>query len=179
MFSLMSVGRVVVFLAIAIGGLAMAGSGGNMILNEQSDVQQAVTVEGTVKSTNVTKMGDSVLSAMGGSVSSANNPTTSGWKPVIRYTYTYDGEEYTSDSVYPGPEKTFKFEENARSVATRVSPGQTVTVYVNQKNPSRAFLINETGGNLFPLFLIGIGAVVGVPFLLAVRKEIGRGVKGG
>ena len=162
--------RLLIFLVIAIGGLAMVGSGVNMVLNERADVQQAVTVEGTVKSTDVKDTG--------GFVSRADKPATGGWKPVVRYTYTYDSQEYTSDSVYPGPEKHFNSEEVARSVASQISPGQTVTVYVNQKNPSQAFLIEETGGNLEPFLLMGIGTLVAIPFLFAVGKEIVRGMNG-
>lgn len=162
--------RLLIFLVIAIGGLAMVGAGVNMVLNERADVQQAATVEGTVGSTDVKYEGSVV--------STADSPATGGYKPVVRYTYTYDGQEYTSDSVYPGPEKQFNSEDVARSVATQVSPGQTVTVYVNRRNPSRAFLINETGGNPEPFFLMGIGALVAVPFLLAVKKEIVRGLNG-
>jgi len=171
----MSVGkflvRFLIFLVIAIGGLVMVGAGGNTILNERADVQQAVTAEGTVKSTD-TKYEGAV-------VSTADSPATGGYKPIVRYTYLYDGQEYTSTSVYPGPEKHFNSEAVARSVATQFQPGQTVTIYVNRKNPSRAFLINETGGNLEPFFLIGIGALLAVPFLLAVKEEIVRGVNGG
>ena len=163
--------RFLIFLVIGIGGLAMMGAGLNMVLSERADVQQAVTVEGTVESTDTRYEG--------GIVSTADSPATGGYKPVVRYTYSYDGQVCTSDSVYPGPDKQFNSEEVAQSVATRVSPGQTVTVYVNRKNPSRAFLINETGGNQEPFFLIGIGALVAVPFLLAVKKEIVRGVNGG
>ena len=164
---LMSIGkflvRFLIFLVIAIGGLAMVGAGGNMVLNEQADVQRAVTAEGTVESTD-TKYEGAV-------VSTADSPATGGYKPVVRYTYTYDGQEYTSDSVYPGPEKRFNSEEVARSVATQVSPGQTVTVYVNQQNPSRAFLI-EKKTNFQPFIYMGVGGLLALTGVYSVGVEL-------
>ncbi len=100
-----------------------------MILDEQTDVQQAVTGEGTVTSPDVEYEGVGV--------STADSLATGGFKPVISYTYSYDGQEYTSTSVYPGPEKHFNGEAVARSVATQFSPGQSVRVYVTRKTPPR------------------------------------------
>lgn len=152
-------------LALLVGGLALAGYGWTMHQNEQSDVRQAVETEGTVESTDVKKIEN-------------EDDGTASFEPVVRYTYTYEGRKYTSESVYPGPEKRFKFEEDAQEVADRYSPGQTVTVYVNQETPSRAFLIEETGGNLLPYFSMGIGGLLALGSVSNLGKEIVGGGSG-
>lgn len=164
----MAIGRTVVFLVIAVGGLALAGYGWTTYQNQHSDVKQAVTVEGTVEGTDVTFI----------EIDSATDQSGSSYyKAVVRYTYTYEGRTYTSESVYPGAEKQIESEAEAREITTRYSPGQTVTVYVNQEAPSRAYLVEEK--TLFsPFVTMGIGALVAVPFLLAAGKEIVRGAGG-
>lgn len=164
----MALGRGLVFLAFLVGALAMTGFGWTMYQNEQFDVQQAVEVEGTVESTDVEQIGTTGGSDDSGSIE---------YEAVVRYTYTYEGQEYTSESVYPGPEKRFGLEEDARAVANQYSPGQTVTVYVNREDPSRAFLIEETGGNLLPYLLMGIGAILALVFGAALGQEIVGGLR--
>jgi hypothetical protein len=149
------------FLAVLVGGLAMINFGWSMYQNEQLDVQEAVEVEGTVKSTGVEEIG-----------SPESSRSSVKYEPVVRYTYTFDDREYTSESVYPGPEKRFGLKEDARAVADQYTPGQTTTVYVNQQQPTRAFLIKETGGNLLPFFLMGFGAVLALTMVSSLGKEI-------
>lgn len=153
----MGLGRGLVFLVLTVGALAMTGFGWTMYQNERADVRHAVAIEGTVESTDVEEI---------------ETDDTASFEPVVRYTYTHDGQEYTSESVYPGPEKRFNSEEDAREVAAQYSPGQTVTVYVNQETPTRAFLINETGGNALPFGLMGIGALLALSFGSGLGREI-------
>jgi len=129
-----------------IAGIGLAVYGVTEYQNQQSDIQEAVQVEGTVDSTDVDEIG--------GSGASSNEQ----YEPVIKYSYTYEGQEYTSESVYPGLEKQFGSEEGAEEVTGQYSPGQTTTVYVNQEDPSRAFLIEET--QYFGPFMMMIGGVL-------------------
>jgi hypothetical protein len=135
-------GRAVIALVI---GLAMLGYGGQQVLNQQSDVQNAIEHTGTVQNT---------------SVEIIEKEHTASYEPSVTYSYTYDGQDYTSQSVYPGPDKRFNSKESARAVANRYATGQEVTLYVNQENPSRAFLIEESGTNLLTIFLLGFGVLI-------------------
>lgn len=155
----MALGRFLVLLAFLVGGLALAGFGWTTYQNQQSDIQQAVTVEGTIERTDVVFEG-------------SNHSSGSGhYEVVIRYTYTYDGQEYTSESVYPGPEKQFGDKRNARAVADRYSPGQTTTVYVNRERPSRAFLIEEKS-NFMSFIAMGLGGLLALAMGSGLVKEI-------
>lgn len=146
-------GRILIALVI---GLAMVGYGGHMYLNQQSDVQNAVKRTGTVQNT---------------SVEVIEKEDTASYEPTVEYTYTYEGQEYTSKSVYPGPDKRFNSRENARAVASQYSTGQEATVYINQEDPSRAFLIEESGANLRTIFLLGIGTLLFLGSVNGLRKE--------
>lgn len=128
-----------------IAGVGLAGYGVTEYQNQQSDIQEAVQVEGTVENTDVDEIS--------GSGTSSNEQ----YEPVVEYSYTYEGQEYTSESVYPGLEKQFSSEEKAEEVTGQYSPGQTTTVYVNEENPSRAFLIEET--QYFGPLMMVIGGV--------------------
>lgn len=161
-------GLVRVLFAIIVG-LSAFGYGWTLYQNQQADVQEAITVEGAVQSTAAEYTGSS-----GG----ANNPSGGHYEVVVRYSYTYDGQEYTSESVYPGAEKHHQTQESARAVANQYSAGQTTTVYVNQQDPSRAFLIEEETTK-FPFALMGIGGLIAVVGLLGLGKRIVSDESGG
>lgn len=128
-----------------IAGIGLAGYGVTEYQNQQSDIQEAVQIEGTVESTDVDE------------ISSSGTSSNEQYEPVVEYIYTYEGQEYTSESVYPGLEKQFGTEEEAQEVTGQYSPGQTTTVYVNEEDPSRAFLIEES--QYFGPLMMVIGGV--------------------
>lgn len=136
--------EVLIALAFLAGGIGVGVLGWNMYQTQQADVQQAVEVEGTVEGTDIDR----------------NDRTegTDSYEPVVSYTYSFEGQQYSAESVYPGAEKQFSFRDEAREVTDQYSSGQTVTVYVNEEDPSRAFLINETS-TFKPLFAMGIGGL--------------------
>lgn len=155
------------FLIAVLLGVSMLGYGWTMHQNQQADVQEAVTVEGTVQSTDVEHVGSS----------SANNPGGGSYHVTVRYTYTYEGQEYTSENVYPGPQKDLN-KENANELANRYSPGQTTTVYVNRETPSRSFLIKEKTTNI-TFAIIAVGALFTLAGLFNLGKTTVGGVSGG
>lgn len=164
----MALGRVLVLLVLALLGIALAGHGWTAYQNQKADVKHAVTVEGTVESTDVEYTEGS---------SSANSPSSGHYDVIVRYTYTYQGQSYTSKSVYPGAEKQISTEDEAMSVVGQFPPGETTTVYVNREDPSRSFLIKEK--THFGLFIfMGIGALLALSGIAGVGKEIVRGVSG-
>jgi len=96
----------------------------------------------------------------------------------VNYTYSYGDQRYSSESVYPGAEKDIGLKKDARAVADRFSPGETTTVYVNEKNPSRSYLVKEKT-QFGPFMFMGIGGLIALVFLAAVGKELLRGANGG
>jgi hypothetical protein len=164
----MPLGRMLVFLVLAVGGLVMAGYGWTTYQNQHADVDQSITVEGTVESTGVADE----------TINNPTNPSAGHYEVVVRHTYTYEGQSYTSESVYPGAEKEIGTEAEAREIAAQYAPGQSVTVYVNQATPSRSYLIAEQTqfGSILPMAL---GGLIAVLMLLATGKEIGRAVRDG
>jgi len=157
----MGVLRSLFLLVVLVGGLGLTGFGWTMYQNERADVRNAVAVEGTVLGTGVEEIG-----SPGSAQSSVK------YEAVVRYSYTYDGREYTSSSVYPGPEKRFGLREDARAVADQYTSGQTVTVYVNQETPTRTYLIEETGGTLLPLFALGFGVLITLSMVSGLAEEL-------
>jgi hypothetical protein len=160
----MNIKGVVFAILFVVAGVGLAFYGVTGYQNQQSDIQQAVEVEGTVESTDINE-----ISGSSGASASASDQ----YEPVVEYTYTYEGQEYTSESVYPGLEKQFESQQEAKEVTNQYSSGQGTTVYVNEEDPSRAFLIKET--QLFGPFMMIIGGiffVVGGLFAFRRRDEI-------
>jgi hypothetical protein len=152
----MPLARSLVLLGLLVGGLALVGHGFTTYQEQRSDVQHAVEVEGTVQSTGVETFGWKFMRVDGVGVAQASDETR--YRVVVRYTYTYEGQEYTSESVYPGAERRHALERTARSVADRYSDGETVTVYVNQKDPSRSYLVERTT-HFRPGMFMGLGGL--------------------
>jgi N-acetyl-gamma-glutamylphosphate reductase len=145
----MGVRNVLFALVFVVGGIGTTGIEVMDYQNQRSDIQEAVQVEGTVEETDVRERG-----------------TDNDYFPHVRYTYSYEGQQYTATSIYPGSsEKSFDSQEKAAEVVAQYSPGETTTVYVNQDDPSSAFLIEQsqmfrhllvTGGGVI-LAVIGVG----------------------
>jgi hypothetical protein len=139
-------------LAFVVVGISITGFGVMDYQNQQSDLQEAVEVEGTVQSTDVHEH---------------SNENGYSYDPYVKYTYSYEGQQYTSRSVYPGlNDRTYNDREKAEEVVSQFSPGETTTVYVNRENPSSAFLIEDT--QPFRPFLVLGGGVLfaAIGFLL-------------
>jgi hypothetical protein len=89
------------------------------------------------------------------------------YTPVVRYTYTVDGETYTSETLTmtPGEPLTFRDEQKAHAVVAKYPPKSTVDVGYNPQSPTQASLTRRkpTGFNtgLFTgLANVAIGAVL-------------------
>ncbi len=75
----------------------------------------------------------------------------------IRYRYTVDGREYSSDAVTPGGAR-FRSKDSAQRVAARYPEGGRVTVYYKPGQPRTAVL--EPGGKSYGSIyeiIIGVG----------------------
>jgi hypothetical protein len=141
-------------LVFVVVGVAITGFGVMDYQNRQSDIENAVQVQGTVQSVDVHER---------------SSEGDSSYNPYIKYTYSHDGQQYTSRSVYPGlNQRTFDSRDKAEEVVSQYSPGETTTVYVNQENPSSAFLVEEP--QPFRSFLImGFGIIFLVIALFSFR----------
>ncbi len=86
---------------------------------------------------------------------------------VVEYSYTYEGQRYTSDNVYPGSARSNEFGaiSGARDVVEKYPEGSTATVYVDSRNPDRSYLIRRPN----TLRYVGLGVIGLVILGLGVR----------
>jgi hypothetical protein len=151
-------------LLIVVFGVAFAGFGWYSLQEEQADLNNAIEHEGQVQSVaieeDVTRRDRD---------DDGFRETDRDYKPVIEYTYDYEGETYTSRSVFPGPDQSFDSRDGAEKYTEKYEAGQTVTVYVNENEPGSAFLVRKSSSTKYKLFM-GAGVVVALiglvsPFL--------------
>lgn len=80
----------------------------------------------------------------------------------IEYRYSYEGETYTSDNIYPGASsRVIDDEQRAREIIQQYPAGETVTAYVNGDDPTESYLIEaDTGGTVLgTAVLLGLGVI--------------------
>ena len=128
-------------------GILFAAAGGYMIYDQRQAVENADRVEATV-------VGTDVREASGSDKSSGTS-----YYPVVEYRYTYDGQEYTNDNVFPGSRSRSTGKARAEEIASEYDLGETVTVHVDPENPSESFLIQETD-YLIPALFGGFGLII-------------------
>ena len=59
----------------------------------------------------------------------------------VTYEYTYEGETYTSDDIYPNRDADrYSSRRDARRFVERYPEGETATAYVDPEDPSEAYL---------------------------------------
>jgi hypothetical protein len=91
------------------------------------------------------------------------------YSPKATYTYTYEGESYTSENVYPGKlPREFGSREKARAQIDG-SAGDTVTAYVPTDDPGNAFLNYSTSDK--PFLVAGFGALFVLGTVYSVLKD--------
>jgi len=150
----MNLNRIVAAVFIVVVGAGLAGFGWYSYQEEQADLENAIEHEGQIKSVDIEEdvtrrdRDDDGI-----------RETERDYKPVVRYTYEYEGESYTSESLFPGPDESFGSRSKAEDYTEEYEAGQQVTVYVNENEPGSAFLVRESNSRLYKL-LMGGGAVV-------------------
>jgi hypothetical protein len=160
----MNLRNILFALLFVVVGVGLVAFGWTEYQNQQSDLEEAVQIEGTIESTEIDEeRTDS------GSTEGVNY----NYEAIVRYTYSYEEQQYTSESLYPGPDGSFNSRGKAEDIISQYSSGQETTVYVNQEDPSRAFLIERT--RTFRVFGIMLGGVVfilsGIVFFLSKRGD--------
>lgn len=137
---------VIAGIAVLLLGTVIAGFGAYQTYDYQTTVGEAVETEGTVVSTDVRQNG-------------VDEETTE-FRAVVRYEYSYDGQQYASETLYPDTQRVFSSREAATTVVSGYEAGQRVTVHVHSDNPSRSFLIAADPPVVNYLLLIGGGVAV-------------------
>lgn len=150
----MGLGKVATAVVLLLVGAVCGGIGWTTYQNEQSDLENAVEIEGTVQNTAI----DEDVDRRDRNDDGVRERETS-YRPIVNYTYAYEGTEYASDSVFSGPEQRFGNREKAADITDRYAVGDTVTVYVNDENPSRAYLV-ERESSPFHLAFMGVGVLL-------------------
>lgn len=125
-------------------------------------VQQMVTaepVDATVESTNITRIPCSV-----------DESCRYRYSPVVTYSYSYKGKDYTNDDVFAsGANSGDKSRSWAENILNDYSEGEQVTAYVLPGKPGKAFLIRNRPNMVFMLFSV-LGALMALAGINGVRQ---------
>jgi hypothetical protein len=95
------------------------------------------------------------------------------YAPNVSYRYEYEGTSYTSHSIFPGDINPVSDRSEAEDIVARYETGEHVTAYVNQNDPSSAFLLDQTA----PLWY-WLGPLIGIGMILYGVHSIRLGIKG-
>lgn len=146
--------------AAILTALAMSAGGWYLYQSEQAVTENAVEVDGVVVSSDVhdrepaSRQGD--------------------YHPSITYEYTYGGETYTSDNICPGSGSacypTGSDRGDVVEFVDQYPEGESVTVYVPEDDPEKAFLVDESSSGIY-LGLVALGALLIVGVVRKYLKE--------
>lgn len=126
---------------VLVVGLAVAGYGAYDYSQQSAAIENSVEVDATITGTNV----DSIRTS-----------GTTQFDPDVRFEYSYQGESYTSDNLYPASaSENYDTKSGAQSAIQEYEQGETVTAYVNPDSPGDAFLKNEKSTS--PLWFAALG----------------------
>jgi hypothetical protein len=170
----MALGRisaVVVSLLFVAAGVGAGALGWINYQNTQSDLENAVEADGQVVETDIVRQEREEDPDDDG----VYEDTEISYEPVVVYTYTYEGEQYRSESLYPGGTGLeFDDRSEAEQFLSDYETGQSLTVKVNSAEPDRSFLIEKDDS----LFLLGVTGVFGGIFTLVGLVTLVRTVFG-
>jgi hypothetical protein len=93
-------------------------------------------------------------------VNTDENGVSYSYIPVVQYTYTVMGQQFTGNRISFGAQNNAR--KAAEEVATRYSPGSAVTVHYNPDKPQEATLETKAGGSTLFLIVGIIFAVIGI-----------------
>ncbi len=97
--------------------------------------------------------------------------TSYSYLPVIRYHYKVKGKEYVSDQYTPIPYSVSDYSQ-AKLIINNFKVGQTITAYINPKNPKEACLVKEY--YFTPYFFALLGVLIFVIGSLTIFLGIRR-----
>lgn len=135
------------------------GYGGYDYIQQSNAIDDAVAVNATVTETDIEQTG---------------GRRGIDYTADVRFTYEYEGTEYTSDRLFPSTLRpTYDTESKAESVLEPYETNETVTAYVDPSDPANGFLEQRRTDS--PFVLSGIGAFL---FLLTLCHAAGARAPG-
>ena len=129
-------------------GLAATGYGAYDYTQQSAAVDDAVEVDAEVTELSVES-------------TSSGSSTAVDYRPVVRFTYEYEGTEYESTNVFPAAiAPTYDTESAARSAVEEYAVGESATAYVDPADPDAAFLRSQTSNAPLVAVAVGVGFVL-------------------
>lgn len=150
---------ILVGVVVVLFGAAFVGFGAMTVVPQVQQTSNAVPVDAVVTSSEVV------------TTTGARGQTTQ--IPDVTYRYTYEGTEYTSDSVFPGRQRSAA-STSAEEVVEDHPEGAEVTAMVVPGEPGTAYLM-DPGFSVLHLVM----PVVGVLAALIGVGKIKQGLRGG
>jgi len=144
----MDIGNLATALILLLLGAGLLGGGVYSDYPKYEQRTQSVAVDATVQSSEFT-------SYDGG----ADPEDQDSHSVTIVYTYTYDGQAYESDSVFPGGLNSVSSGSKAEEIAGNYAAGDQITAYVLPSNPEQSYLL-EKGHNYWNYLFYVIGALM-------------------
>jgi hypothetical protein len=149
-------GRLAVVL-VAVLCVGMAGGVYVLSIHQPTQtVERAETVTGTVTAT---------------SIDSQSTDSGATYAPVVTYEYRFDGATYTSTQIELVGSVGFQSPGGAEAFLQSYAAGDTVTVHVDPRNPTTAFLQRGSVGFLI-YGVIGFLGFVGVLSVIALVGDV-------
>jgi hypothetical protein len=100
-------------------------------------------------------------------VGTVRNDKGNTYKPVVVYSYRYQGQPYQAAAVTPI--SISASESWAQSIVNKYRPGDVTTAYVDPSHPNNAYLLRQV--SLFPLLFVLIPVCFGLLFSWIVRVQ--------
>ncbi|WP_080510804.1 DUF3592 domain-containing protein [Halorubrum californiense] len=134
----------IILLTLALG-LGIAGYGGYDYVQQTDAVNNPVAVETAVVETELSR----------------SEGRRFYYRVRVEHTYEYQGDEYTSNQIFPGSTKPiYTVRDDAAQILEPYEPNTTTTAYVAPDSPSRGFLKRQT--TFAPFKFIGLGGFITV-----------------
>ena len=125
-----------------VGGLLLAGYGFTRYQSQSESIDNAVNITATVTDTNIR-----TDSSRKGGID---------YQAEITFGYSYEGEDYSSDFIYPlDDDREFNTESEAQDYLEDYPNGEDVAASVNPEKPSDAFLNAKRSDQPLLFMLIG------------------------
>ncbi len=99
------------------------------------------------------------------------------YTPEAQYTYSVNGQTYTSTRIAFGPMHSNSNSLIAQQYLRDYRAGGPVTVYYNPKDPADSTLENRVSGSITLLFIGGIFALIGcgsIPLLISAINNLNK-----
>jgi len=139
-------------LFVLVAGVAIVGVGGYAYTVESASLANNVEVTAEITGTSVEQAG--------------STRGTESYVPVVTYRYSFRGESYTSNKIYPGiNQPQYEDRATARTHLSEYTVGESVPAYVNPDAPDEAYLEDSRSGQ-------AVGGVV-VGLLVALLGGVG------